>query len=283
MALTPVETEAIILKATTESLDELVNHELFELTNVDPDTHVVFRNSVHQRLFNILLVDITSNLNPAIVGKGGTMLEAISAICATPLLGTAAGATSLRAAVESLDAWLKQEVAVSIWFPPLAKEGVLRLTRQGFIYICGNIAKHGFARLNVIADKLGAILEHNGLPTTRDEALSVLDDFYQRFHTDIFTYHGTTLAELLNNVRCHTRVSNRRVSPVPRARPRRQGRLLLSSPDRSSYEVRPGVLLEPYEHRPSRAAGSPVRRYQVAEAAILTSRGLTVIDEDVVH
>lgn len=201
MALTPVETEAIILQAATESLDELVSHELFDLSGADPETQVVFKDSVHQRLFNILLVDVTSALNAAVVGKSGTMLEALGGICTNPLLGTRSDAAPLREAVDSLERWLTQEVTVPVWFPTIDTEGALRLSRLEFIYICGNIAKHGFARLNVVAKKLVAILERNGVTATLDEALSIMEDFYERFHTDIFTYHGTTMAEMLNNVR----------------------------------------------------------------------------------
>ena len=32
-------------------------------------------------------------------------------------------------------------------------------------------------------------------------ALLALADFYERFHTDVLNYHGSTLVEFLNNIR----------------------------------------------------------------------------------
>jgi hypothetical protein len=34
-----------------------------------------------------------------------------------------------------------------------------------------------------------------------DEAVLALEDFYERFHTDILNYHGSTIAEFLNGIR----------------------------------------------------------------------------------
>jgi hypothetical protein len=201
MVLRPQEREVIILRAALESLDELVSHELFDLTGTDPDTEVVFKDSIHQRLFNILLVDITSSLNARVVGTRGSTVEALVAITTNPQLGTPSDAAPLQTALTTIEEWLKHEVDVPVWFPTIESEVTLRLSRLEFIYICGNIAKHGFARLNLVATKIVKLLERAGVKTVLEDALSVMNDFNARFHEDVFTYHGTTLAEMLNNVR----------------------------------------------------------------------------------
>lgn len=201
MPLDPMEAEAISLHAAIESLDELVSHALFDLLGSDPDTEVRFKEAVHQRLFNILLVDLLSAVNRATLGKGGSLISVLQAIAEDPVIGSKEDAAGIKASADGLSCWLSEEIDVPVWLPSLDTEGSLRITRFEFIYICGNIGKHGFARLDRVADKLSKVLERNGVQASPEEALMVLDDFYERFHTDILNYHATTLAELLNDIR----------------------------------------------------------------------------------
>jgi hypothetical protein len=58
---TKTEHEVIVLKAIWELIAEMVNYEIFlKPESTDAVTSVMFRTRVHQRLFNILLVDFLS-------------------------------------------------------------------------------------------------------------------------------------------------------------------------------------------------------------------------------
>ena len=46
-----------------------------------------------------------------------------------------------------------------------------------------------------------AILSSNGVNINDTDAYVVLPDFYQWFHDNIFNYHGSAIAEFLNNIR----------------------------------------------------------------------------------
>jgi hypothetical protein len=77
----------------------------------------------------------------------------------------------------------------------------LAVPRKTFLKICGNISKHSILRQSGPARELQDLLERSGVSLSLDEAVLALEDFYERFHTDIFNYHASTIAEFLNEIR----------------------------------------------------------------------------------
>ena len=67
--------------------------------------------------------------------------------------------------------------------------------------ICGDIAKHNFLRLSQNVKRLRRALEINGHTIDEGQAYLLLPEFYEWFHTNIFAYHSSTIAEYLNNLR----------------------------------------------------------------------------------
>jgi hypothetical protein len=45
------------------------------------------------------------------------------------------------------------------------------------------------------------ILDANSLPIDEAKAFSILPDFYENFHRNVFAYHASTIAEMLNDIR----------------------------------------------------------------------------------
>ncbi len=201
MTLSAVENEIIALKATTASLDGMLNHSLLRLRGKDPDSEVLFPDAAHQQLFNILLLDMLERSSEDLLGAPGSLLDALHGIAEAPQLVPGFEPASLRGAVQALGTWLNTEIVVDTWLPSLDQTADLRLRRLDFVYVCGNIGKHGIARLTGVAKRVQHILDHSGVAATREDALELLDRFYERFHDDILNYHTTSLAELLNNVR----------------------------------------------------------------------------------
>lgn len=101
----------------------------------------------------------------------------------------------------TLKTWLAEKVTVETHLPSLSRTINLSLSRLEFVYICGNISKHNFARLTRVAKKVRKLLKQNDIDLTPPDVITVLDDFYERFHYDILTYHSSTLVQLLNDVR----------------------------------------------------------------------------------
>ena len=60
MKLSDIEEEVVFLKAITEIIDSMVNFAMLTLHGSDPDASVLFETSIHQRFFNIILVDFLS-------------------------------------------------------------------------------------------------------------------------------------------------------------------------------------------------------------------------------
>jgi hypothetical protein len=55
--LSPIEEEVVFLKAITDLIDNMVNFEVLSVVGISPDTNILFHTGIHQRFFNILLVD----------------------------------------------------------------------------------------------------------------------------------------------------------------------------------------------------------------------------------
>jgi hypothetical protein len=199
--LTAIEREVLFLQASIESIGSMVNYELLGLSEGSAGAQAVFKSSLHQRLFNIFIVDFLSPSAQEITGKKGfSSLDGLVEICRTPCFDVNNSCSQLRTAVRIFKNWMERAIKVPVWFPSIQHNGKLRLKREEFIRICGDISKHSFSRLNKRARALKQIMQDNGRDISTEDALIVLDDFYEKFHNDLFTYHGSRLVEMLNNI-----------------------------------------------------------------------------------
>lgn len=201
MILNEMENEVILLRAIKELIDSLVNFKIFDLLGSDPDSQVIFKTSTHQKYFNILLVDFLSGTDKKSFVKQTTFLGGLRSICDKPHFNIDSSVSLLQTATNNFVEWLEQLVEVDTWLPSISTEARLKLSRISFIKICGNISKHNFLRSVGPATELQAVLKESGKSIELDEAIFVLADFYERFHTDIFNYHASTIVEFLNEIR----------------------------------------------------------------------------------
>jgi hypothetical protein len=77
MGLSNIEEEVVFLKAPKEIIDSMVNFEVLTLHGNDPDSSILFKASIHQRFFNIVLVDFLSLTDKKAPVKRSTYLEAL--------------------------------------------------------------------------------------------------------------------------------------------------------------------------------------------------------------
>lgn len=201
MGFTKVETELIGLWVACGSLDLMINHALLKLVGDRSAREVRFETSTHQQLFNILLLDFLEKVDATLTGEQGSCLDLLDGASRTASFDENGSVEFLKKPVDDLRAWLDAEITVSTWLPSIAQQLDLKIQRQESIYICGNISKHNLARLTGAAKRLDEILRRHGVKVGCVKALPVLDDFYVRFHEDIFEYHCTVITELLNNIR----------------------------------------------------------------------------------
>ncbi len=201
MKSTAIEQEIIFLKASNESIGSMVNHEVLKLSEGDNGAQAIFKTSIHQRYFNIILVDFLSKSAEEVTGEKISSLDALVKICENPNFNQHNSVKSLRRAVTVFKRWLEHEIKVKVWFPSIDLKADLKVQRQEIIKICGDISKHAFSRLHIRARELKKILKRNGKEASDVDGLELLDDFYDRFHGDIFTYQGSQIVEQLNSIR----------------------------------------------------------------------------------
>lgn len=201
MTYSDPEKEAINLNAIIETLDSMINHENFEVAGRGKDTNISFQTSIHQKYFNILMVDFLSPIDDLFSDDKKSAIAALEDICHSPSFNNENTIGTLNEAVNSLKSWLDEEIEVEAWLPSVQTQATLKLRRLEFIKICGNISKHNYTRLTITARMLNRIYKRNGVDFGLEEALLSLDDFYERFHVDIFNYHSSAIAEMLNNIR----------------------------------------------------------------------------------
>lgn len=196
-----VEKEVFFLLAVKELIDSMVNFENMELRDSGQISEIRFHSAVHQRYFNIILVDFLSATDQRVIGVQQSYLGAIQSICKAPNFNHENSIDGLVAATKGFVTWLEQEVKVETHLPSIDTNMVLSIRRVEFLKICGNISKHHFSRLSVTANELLGILKRNGVVIDLEKALLALEDFNERFHDDILNYHGCTISEFLNNIR----------------------------------------------------------------------------------
>lgn len=196
------EREAVVLAVAIEAINEMVNHQMMQLPALGgPDATASFKSPASASLFTVRLADALEAVDPSLFDIRGSLLDAIALISKSPVLGSAEQAVPLQRAIEDLQGWFTTEIQVEVWFPSLNDNTHLNLRRQDFVEICGNISKHNLTRLTRKARRLRDLLLSNGVDVSEDDALAALDDFYEKFQKDVISYHSTTLAELLNNLR----------------------------------------------------------------------------------
>lgn len=204
LSLTPLEKEVITLKAVLDMINDMVNREIMSFSFRDSDSYVIFNTITHKAFFNIILVDLLSTPSEFFNGNKN-YIERLKDICQSPLMGKLSFKQDIRClqdAVSDFAAWLSQKVVVEKrWFPSIDLEIDLRIQRQAFVTMCGNINKHNFTQQTRQARKLQKILEGNGKQFSIDKCLIAIEDFQEQFYDDVFSYHSTAIAEFLNNIR----------------------------------------------------------------------------------
>lgn len=237
MTFTALEQEAIILNAVMGMVDDMVNHAIFcspgekrENINLLPQTSDTLRQ------FAILLRDFLS----PVTGKGQgpmpfglpkppqdskatdhTTLFYLARVCESPLIGK--NLDLLAMLVHDFTEWLETSAFIpKVWLSNIKVEIDLTIKRIDFIRMSGDIGKHNFLRLGGQAARLQKILGQNGVTINESQAYAALPDCWDWFHTHLFAYHASTLAEFLNNIRYAIRLY---ITPVAEARYRVTGKI----------------------------------------------------------
>ena len=203
-AFTDIEKEVIVLDAAWGMINSMVNRIVMELHQNDPDSQIVFEDYVQQEYFSILLVDFLASPNNAVFDLKKPYIDLLNDVCEKPLFNIDSSIKNLKPPVSAFKDWLNTEIVIEgMWFPNINLEIDLKLTRDDFLYIGGNITKHNFTKLSIVVKMLDRVFKANGCDLSDADRLLATEDFYNWFHGDgnIFNYHSHSVAEFLNNIR----------------------------------------------------------------------------------
>lgn len=216
MPFTETEQEAIILNSVWSMIDDMVNFAVFmPLRGGTKDINLMPKTADTQRLFNVVLGDFLSPLStrqpgglpfdlpqppPDARASDRTFLFYLRKIAERPKFNPRPDGIGAPAAAFS--DWLEADSYVEdVWLPSIGVELNLTIRRITWLKICGNIAKHNFARLERNVQTIVSILAAHGHTVDEGMGYAVLPEFWEWFHTHLFGYHLSTVAEFLNNIR----------------------------------------------------------------------------------
>ncbi|MFH1803702.1 MAG: hypothetical protein ABID63_02305 [Pseudomonadota bacterium] len=208
--LSAIEKEVVSLLAVHKMIDDMVNYEVFCKNNSLIDINLIFKIMNHKRVFNLLLSDFLS-LPPAEPfdferpqdlkrESEKSYLYFLNEICQNPqLMGDV---NEMKKIINNFSEWLDCLVCVDgVWFPSISTEVNFKVSRIFYIKICGNISKHNFSRLSRDMKKIMNILKEHNVNLGERHIFLVLEDFYEWFYNNVFSYHASTIACFLNDIR----------------------------------------------------------------------------------
>lgn len=204
MDLNHTEKEIIILKASLNIIDSIINYNVLDIQKDVMGSTVSFRTNIHQEYFSICLVDFFSKPTSDFGLKESNYISLLKDVCSSPVFDNENSIDCLKRPVVDFNNWLETEITIKqMWFPSISLSIDLKLTYSDFLYIGGNISKHNFTRLSFCANKLRKILEHSGCSQEKEDCFFALEDFQNWFHGDgnILGYLSGLITAFLNNIR----------------------------------------------------------------------------------
>lgn len=207
--LNDLEQEIVILFAVWDMLFGLVNRSIFFTDFLDKG-EVRFNGDEHETLFAILLVDFLSlptdglfNLHaPSTNMKADrNYLFYLRRCTESPELGT--NVSTLKKVTDDFVDWLAEEIVVqNIWLPSVDIQVSLKAERVVILKLCGNAAKHGFARLSADIGKTQKLLEEHGHALAEGKSIIAHRELSNWLLNDgPLNYMAPVAAEHLNNLR----------------------------------------------------------------------------------
>jgi hypothetical protein len=198
--LNATEKEVSLLLAARKLIQGMVNRSMLSLSDNYEELWVRPETSQSAALFNILLVDFISPLGVPF-SSSVTMLSGLLEITNSPHFDKDNSIQQLKDSLNEFNSWLDYKATFDkIRIPSIDRELSLTLDRKEFVTICGTIAKHNTFRLTGVSKKILGILQRSDPSITLENAFSAIEDFYERFHQDVFYYHLSKLSEMLNNI-----------------------------------------------------------------------------------
>lgn len=203
-SLNDLEKEILILKASIDIIDSIVNYNSLDIHPFEDGSVVRFETNIHQEYFSIYLVDFLSIPASEFGLKKSSYISLLNDVCSSPAFDKDNSIAYLIKPVTEFYNWLETEITIKqLWFPTINLKIDLKITYLEFLYIGGNVSKHNFTRLSACATKMQRILKDNNVNKETMECLLALEDYQNWFHGEgnILGYLSSTIVKYLNNIR----------------------------------------------------------------------------------
>lgn len=205
MTYSEAEQEAINLCVCLEAINSISNHVIFSVVNIDSlpgQSQVSFDTGIHREMFLIRVLDFVSEkMSPKITGFSGSCIQALNKACSSKSFERNNCSLPLKKSVGDLENWLLEKKEISLWLPTLDIEAKINVSREDFLFISANYSKHNIARLSGVSERISKLLSAQGHNFPIEQIPLVLDEFREHLQDNYFSYYGTWLAELVNNIR----------------------------------------------------------------------------------
>jgi len=191
--------EVIVLAATTELIDTMVNLGLFALLGEGEHRQPMPHSRVDKAFFSISLVDFLSGTDEACGVGRQPYLAHLAAVCDAPSLGDA---TSLHLVVEDLRDWLRCRIKIEgVWLPSLDIETTLAPTRVDWLRTCGDLSKHNVLRSGGTAKMIQSWLDEQGHAVGLHDILLALPEIQDWLDDNVLSHQIIVLTQRLNALR----------------------------------------------------------------------------------
>lgn len=202
---TDPEKEAVGLCIAMEAIDDIANHLLFHMRDVEEypgEAELIFETGVHKDLFLVRLLDFVKEGGAkSLTGVEGSCLAVLKSAAQNPSFDHNSSVSELARSVTELEEWLAAKPTVNLWLPTLDLQARLSISNLDLITISGNHSKHNLSRLTGVSRIVASVLRDHGYQVDDEMLPLALDDFRDHLAENYFVYYSTWLAELLNHIR----------------------------------------------------------------------------------
>lgn len=178
----------------------MVNHGMMKLSDDAASATIQFRNPEAAKLFNIYLRDLLSVVDKHALKPQRSYINALIEICKYPSFRSNP-VDKLYDSVVLFKTWLDTEISVDVYFSNLNMTRNITIKRMEYIKLCGDISVHNITKIWRVVKRVKELLFDSGVDIDENSMAHSVQDFYVWFHDDIFMYHSSWLAEMLNNIR----------------------------------------------------------------------------------
>jgi hypothetical protein len=138
--LSPIEEEVVFLKAAAHAIDSMVNYAMLAVNGAPGESIVLFKTGIHQRFFNVLLVDFLSRTDRRAPPDQNSFLGALRSVTDAPHFDVDDSIGLLAAAVSAMVSWLNREPRIRVWLPSIDTDVELSISRLTYLKMCGDIS-----------------------------------------------------------------------------------------------------------------------------------------------